>query len=706
MTNGKQRPRLDEILTNQQQLSDEQIRIALKHQKTFGGKFGSHLLHHGFVGEKELVSALEKQLDCEGVQLSGLEIPVEVIEMVPSSVAFTRKIMPFAYHAGTQTLKVACEDPSDQSLIDELHSLLPDLTIKLCVAVELSLNLAISRYYGSREGGDGEEVPETGVALPRETSRPVATRAARPAEAGTVLLVTADGSYASVLKLLLERSAWHVAISETVEHAQRLLAEGAYALVLVHETGAGEGAEMLHALGKLQQTPRIRCFSAIADLILENDTALYPTDPLHHDLELFTSLLTIKDRQPSSYSAKTTHYCERLAHRLNFSETMRRSVTEACHLLDRAKLYNMASGPRSLRRLLGLATKLLQSVYYKPEAIEILRSMYVDLAMQPTTEVPEPMVGGNILTIVDMFHEQVVPNQRLSLERFEQIRVTLEKRVGKLLLPDVYREFVNLIREEVLNSPMFTRLGQIMIYTDDHTVSEPLEQRLKAENFRTIRSDALEPFLQLYRRGLPDILLLTMQAHPREIISKVNEMIRMGVNFKDVPTFLIVRHSAMAHLTSLLEEGIEDIIPCDGSIDIVVLKVQKTWGQHEHQARPVEDEDGAPMQSRGSLSDMSLIDLLQALGPSRKTTRITVTPGNKDKDRLTICLDQGNIVWAKLGDVEGADAIYIGMTWDEGSWSVEPLAEKDLAQPNNFLSNEAILMEGCRRKDEIARQIY
>lgn len=704
MTSTSHRPRLDEILADQKQLSDDQIRIALKHQKTFGGKFGSHLLHHGFVAEKELVAALERQLECKGVQLAGLDIPPSVISMIPASVAFTRKIIPCEYDGRTNTLTVACENPHDGSLLDELHALVPGRKIRLCVAVELSLNLAISRYYGGDGAADSAFTSEhrgasTGAQFSYELSR------LHP-EDSAVLLVTADSSYSSVIKLLLERSSCKVQHVDSVAAARKLLGSGEYAVVLVHDTGRGEGADLLHHLGDLQRAPRVRCFDNIADLILENDTALYPNDPLHHDLELFTSLLTIKDRQPTSYSAKTTHYCDRLAVRMSLNDAQRRNLIEACHLLDRAKLYNMATGPRSLRRLLSLATKILQSVYYKPEAIDMLRCMYLDLSAWHESELPVQAIGGNILTVVDMFHEQVVPNQRLTLERFDAIKASLEQHVGRLVLPDVLAAFVALIREEVLNSPMFSRMGQIMIFTDDSLATEPLELRLRAESFRTISSDLRELFLQLYRRSVPDVIVLYLSSHPREVISQVNDLVRLGIDFKHVPTFLIARSTVVPHLTTLLEEGIEDIVDNDSSLDMVALKIKKAWNQKERGGGRQNEFESGHLQSRGSLSDMNLIDLLQALGPSRKTTRITVTSATSEKDRLEICLDQGNIVWARLGALEGADAIYIGMTWEHGSWSVEPTNNGDFGEPNNYLSNEAILIEGCRRKDEIARHLY
>ena len=75
MNDSSQRTRLDEILVREGLISEEQIKEALIRQKAHGGKLGSQLLYHRAIDEAGLVRALAIQFDCEGVVLSGLEIP-------------------------------------------------------------------------------------------------------------------------------------------------------------------------------------------------------------------------------------------------------------------------------------------------------------------------------------------------------------------------------------------------------------------------------------------------------------------------------------------------------------------------------------------------------------------------------------------------------------------------------------------------------
>ena len=74
-----------------------------------------------------------------------------------------------------------------------------------------------------------------------------------------------------------------------------------------------------------------------------------------------------------------------------------------------------------------------------------------------------------------------------------------------------------------------------------------------------------------------------------------------------------------------------------------------------------------------------------------------------DDKELIIYLNQGVIVYAKCDDKEGPEAVYEGLAWNDGNWSVQPVSESSIPEPNNTMPNESILMEGCRLLDERER---
>ena len=120
MTSQTKKFRLDQILIDLGLVSDDQIKVALDLQKHYGGRFGSLLIHKGFIDEAGLVQALARQLGCNGVVLSKLTIDEPVYRMIPQRVALARKVIPFDYDLDNNVLKIACADPSDESLLNEL----------------------------------------------------------------------------------------------------------------------------------------------------------------------------------------------------------------------------------------------------------------------------------------------------------------------------------------------------------------------------------------------------------------------------------------------------------------------------------------------------------------------------------------------------------------------------------------------------------
>ena len=185
------------------------------------------------------------------------------------------------------------------------------------------------------------------------------------------------------------------------------------------------------------------------------------------------------------------------------------------------------------------------------------------------------------------------------------------------------------------------------------------------------------------------------------IFSLVKDLQNLQIDLRETPTLVLAPQDLSADLTPLLEWGVDDILDCECDPDHVSLKVNKSWTRLKVSAETRETDDHQ-IASRGSLQDMNLIELLQVLGTSGRTTRIRVISAGGPRHSLEICLKRGQIVYARMDDLEGVEAIYVGITWENGIWSIEPLTEVSPEQENNQLSNEAILLEGCRLLDEMA----
>ncbi len=707
MGRATQQLRLDEILVKEGLISESQIKEALMRQKAQGGKFGSQLLYHRYIDEAGLVKALATQLGCEGVVLAKLDIPKPVIKLIPKKVAVARKVIPFDYDVETNLLKVACEDPSERGLMDELNFAARGKGIKLYVAAELALNTAIAKHYMGRDVSLDDnlllEIPDEAT----ETGEvPIPALDGEAQEAGgyrgEVLLVTDEEYSGPLIQSILERDNYQVVMANSADDAIDMLGDRQFHSVFIKDTVAGDYIDLIDRLRKTSPRTAVRYYETASALVLNEDAVAAEGDLLIKSLDLLTSLLSSKSGLPANHSGRVGHYVDRLCHKIGLPDKERLLISSAGYLHDLARFYYRTDETQDYRATIKLTVKLLRSLNYPPVVIEMLRAMYKDLGGKFTKRLPIETLGGNILTIVDLFCDNIPLDERLSLDKFEAIKKKLRDLTGKLFLGEVVEAFIIMIQEEILQLQAAGRTGQIMIFAGDADALYPLELRLKNEGFRTVSELSLEPFVDLFRRSQPDMVILMPPGKASDVTICIEDLAKRGVDFRKAPTFLLVDGCAASELTSLLEGGVEDIISRDGNLDLLIVKLKKIQACIEAEAgETAQGEESSG--SRGRLSDMNLIDLLQALGPSRKTVRLTVTPGSSESDKLIIYLDQGNISSAEFKDKTGPEAVYEGIAWTDGSWMVEPVLAESLPESNNQLPNESILMEGCCLLDEKVR---
>jgi len=700
-----QRPRLDEILVREGLISETQIREALQRQKAFGGKFGSQLLYHRYLDEATLVTALSIQFDCEGVVLTDYDIPDILLRMVPKKVALARKVVPFDYDTDHNILKIACEDPTDHNLINELSFVARGKEVKLYVAAELALTTAIARYYLGQQVSLNDnlllDIPDFATATEKvpvasSTGAPAPAESARPG----VLLVTDEKFAAPLLQSLFERDQYRVVVCESADEAIAQLTSQKFHSVLIKDTVSGDYLDLIDQVRKTSPQTMVRYYSAASSLLLNTDTLTAVADLLIRNLDLFTALLTSKAQLPVNHGGRVGRYTDRLCRKLGLPDKDRIMICNIAYIHNLARFYYSTDESEDDRRVIQLTVKLLASLNYPPTVVEMLRLMYIDLAGGYSKRLPIEVLGGNILTIVDLFCENVPLSDHLTLDKFDAIKKKLRALVGKLFLSEVVEAFIDMMQEEILDLHATLKVGQVMIYSADPHLLRPLEMRLKNEGLRTLSHTDKAAFLELFKRSEPDILVLAVSGGPGEISSLLVELKEGGVRFEHIPTFVMAERLVVPGLTGLLERGIEDIIALDDNLDLLVSKIRKLQVRKQGQAQPDGGGSEAASGARGRLADMNLIDLIQALGPGRKTVKITVQPNRPTTTPLLLYLSQGQITFAAFQHLVGADAVYEGVTWTDGTWTIEPALAEEIPPANNDQSNESILMEGCRLMDE------
>ena len=113
------------------------------------------LVQLGYSTEEEVMRALAEHNRMEYVDLSEVEIPEMVIELMPEAVARENIVLPMSEVDGG--LKVLMSEPGDVDTIEKLRFILNrDVTVAL--ATRSSITLAINRMYGQVEGESADSI--------------------------------------------------------------------------------------------------------------------------------------------------------------------------------------------------------------------------------------------------------------------------------------------------------------------------------------------------------------------------------------------------------------------------------------------------------------------------------------------------------------------------------------------------------------------
>ncbi len=101
------------------------------------------------------------------------------------------------------------------------------------------------------------------------------------------------------------------------------------------------------------------------------------------------------------------------------------------------------------------------------------------------------------------------------------------------------------------------------------------------------------------------------------------------------------------------------------------------------------------MALKGNLTDISIADLIQLNCQAGTQARLTARHADQE---LVMYFDGGEIVHAQVGEVQGEEAVYELLMWQEGTFEVE----QGLAPPARTINLpwSALVMEGMRRRDE------
>ena len=140
--------RIGELLVRENLISPTQLKKARDRSQRDGSRLGYELTRMGFVEEGDLTSFLSRHFGVPSVNIENLEIPDNVINLIPAEVAERHQCIPISRSG--PNLVVAMADPSNIYAIDDLK-FMTGYKIEPVVASESAIEDAIYECYGVEE---------------------------------------------------------------------------------------------------------------------------------------------------------------------------------------------------------------------------------------------------------------------------------------------------------------------------------------------------------------------------------------------------------------------------------------------------------------------------------------------------------------------------------------------------------------------------
>ncbi len=105
------------------------------------------------------------------------------------------------------------------------------------------------------------------------------------------------------------------------------------------------------------------------------------------------------------------------------------------------------------------------------------------------------------------------------------------------------------------------------------------------------------------------------------------------------------------------------------------------------------------MALKGDLGDLDVADLVQLHCQAGTRARLTV---KHDEEAIALYFDDGQVIHAEGGGLEGEEAVYALLTWETGEFEVEQGISPEVT--SIAVPWSGLLMEGMRRLDEQRHQ--
>ena len=143
------------ILISEGIISPEQLAEAMRVSGSSGSKVHDEVIKLGYAPPEKVMAALGKAYRLKVMDLTGMSVPQEIVELLPESVARENTIFPLSELGSV--LRLATSDPTDMELQEKLRFIL-NRDVEMSLAPRQQIVEAINRHYGLSDGESADSM--------------------------------------------------------------------------------------------------------------------------------------------------------------------------------------------------------------------------------------------------------------------------------------------------------------------------------------------------------------------------------------------------------------------------------------------------------------------------------------------------------------------------------------------------------------------
>lgn len=728
MTGTPEGIRVLDRLRGEGRIAEAQHQAAIAHARTNGSRLEDAVVQVGAISEHELLTRLASWYGTQFVsteRLARATVDPHALQLVPRRVAERLKVCPVLWNARSRTLAVVSVDPNVDDVAKQVQMVAGDLRkVTVLIARPAAVEASIRKQYD-------KDARAFGVLL--STGGAAAGGAVADTNPGAIdvpdLDLSSDFNGVNFNDTEFYEGGYggaggHLAdpfgdLSTASAGSRRVGFDGLVAPPI--SPGTQQVAQPAPTPGSPQGVAAAPPGAGVAEArslvlsALPRRTSLLPPpsrpEPVTVSGEVFfetvavlVALLERERGELRGHSTRAARLARTLGERVGLSSGSLFALALAAHLHDLGKTGSYHLTPLNVARYAGhrhqaqkaylTPVRLFETAALPPETFTCLKHLYErwdGRGFPDELEGKEIPLGARILAVVETFldltsHEKNPYRRQLSPAEACSV---VEGLAAELFDPTLAAALKQVVSGDALRQRLLADQRTVLLVDPDPEETAVLDMRFGAAGFEVrVARDASEAMAALRdTAGAVDLVVTEVELGERDGFTLVTKMREANLT---MPVVFLARRGDGASVDRGFEIGATDYVVKPASPDVVVAKVRQILARA--------DEPATARGVSGSLTEMSLPDVIQILSNGRKSGRLALRSGGKTGE---ISFGDGAIWDARFGTLEGEDAFYTLVALQTGDFRLDPEhvpKDRKIQQ-----STESLLLEGMRRLDEAGR---